>query len=51
MKISIKILQGSTYDNVAIVLTDINKNSDRLEAKKLTYVGSSRTSKMNICLA
>ncbi len=43
--------QGSTYDNVAVVLTDINKNPNRLEAKKLTYVAGSRTSKMNICLS
>jgi len=43
--------QGSTYDNVAVVLTDINKNPNAIEAKKLTYVAMSRTSKMNLCLA
>lgn len=43
--------QGSTYDNVAVVLTDINKNRNKTEARKLTYVAVSRTSKMNICLA
>jgi ATP-dependent exoDNAse (exonuclease V) alpha subunit len=50
VKARVENLQGSTYDNVAVVLSDINKNRNKAEARKLTYVAVSRTSKMNICL-
>jgi len=37
--------QGSTYDNIVINGIDLNKNSNKLELKKLWYVALSRASK------
>jgi hypothetical protein len=40
--------QGSTYENVAVIMGDINRNSITQERRKLLYVALSRTSKLNL---
>ena len=40
--------QGSTYENVAVILADINQNRIDQERRKLAYVALSRTSKLNL---
>lgn len=43
--------QGSTYENVGVVLKDILKNRTPEERRKLIYVAVSRTSKLNLLYA
>lgn len=43
--------QGSTYENVSILLSDLLKNRTASERRKLIYVALSRTSKLNIIYA
>lgn len=43
--------QGSTYENVGVVITDILKNRIASERRKLLYVALSRTSKINLLYA
>jgi hypothetical protein len=38
-------LQGSTVDNILLVSSDVNKNSNKVERAKCAYVGASRASK------